>query len=117
MNTHDVREQLQDLFRKQPAGSVATVECTRHLSPSVQRLVRRVTRSGRVTSRLDQFILVEASEYLTCAKADEPIDREALVNRVSERLCEAVANRMECQFSGNPNRDTIRQQALETAIA
>ena len=113
MNGQEIKRQMHEL-RSSPSSST---DCQRKLSPSVQRLVRRVTRSGRVSNRLDQFILDEANEFLQNSRADEPVDRDALVCRVSERLCQLVIDRIDVKLPRSPHRDTIRQQLLETAIA
>jgi len=114
MNDHKIKEQMHEL-RNNPNGS--SNDCERRLSPSVRRLVRRVTRSGRISNRLDQFIMDEANHFLKNIRADQPIDRDALVCRVSERLCELVVDRIDVTLPRSPHRDTIRQQLLETAIA
>ena len=93
----------------------AGIEYKLRLEASVRRIVRRVIRFGRASSRFDRCILSEVERMMPSAANRREVDNEALTLKVSHRLCEMILTRISgAKLGAMETRATFVQNGFST---
>ncbi len=96
-------------------NSDAGIECKLRLEASVRRIVRRVIRFGRASSRFDRCILSEVERIMPWAANRSEVDNQALATKVSHRLCEMILTRISgAKLEAMETRATFVQNGFST---
>ena len=75
----------------------ASHQCEQLFGPALQRIVRRVIRTGRTRDRLTESIIQQVREVRNC---DPDLHRDDMVNEVARRLCARLAGQ-NCDWRGH----------------
>ncbi len=116
MHTRNPNEESRNLRSStNQVDPQAKAESDERLASHIKRIVRRVTRSGRARSLLDQYILSEAEKVTRSGRDGSEIDRDTLVTMVSHRVCSSLLSRLSPRGGGVRGiRDTVRPRYLDT---
>ncbi len=95
MNRSDIKYEVRELCSRQKSGDPhAASECEQQFGAAVRCIVRRVTRTGRASSRLELFILAEAKKVRQLLIDNSATDRDTVATLVSNRICHSLLVRM-----------------------